>query len=65
MVTPFSCTVSQRRKMDADKQPKSVISLPSSHSDDLMVLRTRVAQQSELISMLKTRSDKTLLEVRA
>lgn len=51
--------------MEGDGQPKSVISLPKSHSDDLMVLRTRVAQQSELISMLKTRADNTLLEVHA
>ena len=51
--------------MESDEQPKSVISLPSSHSGDLMVFRTRVAQQSELISMLKSRADNSLLEVRA
>ena len=49
--------------MEDDGQPKSVISLPKSHSDELVVLRTRVTQQSELIAMLKTRADSTLLEV--
>ena len=46
----------------AEKKP--VISLLKSNSDELVVLRARVQQQSELIAMLKRRADETLMQVR-
>ena len=44
-------------------ETKVVITVPKSNSDELLALRTRVQQQSELIAMLKERADDTLRQV--